>query len=139
MSGTMKHATSDGPVTPRIEDTDHENMKLSKVKESFVCTRTVLLDVWMEVLGFLSRVDVDRGLLYFQGLIVLVPPRELLTLLDIDRFIGRKVRLLRTDLLNKPLCILCEASTHQRQHNTVPENRPNMEYPGGQQIWEGSK
>jgi hypothetical protein len=79
-----------------------------------------LLDVWQEVLGVLLGVDRISGLLSFRGLNVVVPPRELACIPDFEIYLGRRIRLLRTDIPHRPLCVrLIESKTkHPNEQNT---------------------
>jgi hypothetical protein len=123
MSGPMKHAEPDGSLTPSVEESEHGNKKLPNYSPRFAYgVRTVLLDVWVEVIGVLLSADIARGLVYFKELVVLVPPGELLTLVDLGTFVGNRVRLLRTDIPHRPLCIRLHESNaghRQQQGNTL--------------------
>jgi len=72
--------------------------------------RIVRLGVWQEVVGVLKEVDRDRGLLRFNlRFVVAVPPEHLLRMPEIEALIGKRVALLRTDLLSHPLILRPES------------------------------
>ncbi|MFH2112425.1 MAG: hypothetical protein ABIJ47_14345 [Candidatus Bathyarchaeota archaeon] len=65
----------------------------------------VRLGEWQEAIGVLVDVDRDAGVIAYRSLKVIVPPRELEHLPDLEAFTGHRVGILRTDLSTKPLLI----------------------------------
>ena len=63
------------------------------------------LGEWQEAIGVLRSVDRISGVITFRNLRVIVPPRELEALRDLESFTGRRVGILRTDLSDKPLLL----------------------------------
>lgn len=78
---------------------------LSALTQTFDDTLVTRLGEWQEVIGVLRSVDRISGVITFRNLRVIVPPRELEALRDLESFTGRRVGILRTDLPHKPLLL----------------------------------
>ena len=61
------------------------------------------LGQWQEALGVLVGVDRDAGVIAFQSFKIIVPPRELEYLRDLEALTGNRVGILRTDEPSRPL------------------------------------
>lgn len=78
---------------------------LSALTPTWGDTLVTRLGEWQEAIGVLRGVDRISGVITFRNLRVIVPPRELEALRDLESFIGSRVGILRTDLSHKSLLI----------------------------------
>ena len=73
--------------------------------ESQAGGESLSLRVWQEAIGVLADVDRVNGTIIFRSFQIIVPPRELDSLRDLETFTGCRVGLLRTDLPTRPLLL----------------------------------
>lgn len=88
--------------------------------------KVVWLEPWQEASGVLLGVDRVCGVLCFQGFKVMVPPRELKHLTELENLIGYKIAILRTDLPHRPILQRTIKPKHTARHtkNTAGEISP---------------
>ena len=67
--------------------------------------RRVWLGVWEEAVEILRELDLEEGRLRFDDFTLLPPPKLLRDIPEIRLMINQRVRLLRTDITDKPLLI----------------------------------
>ena len=59
-----------------------------------------------EAVGVLEKVDLEKGLLNFEGFSVAISPELISELLpELEGQLGRKIAILRTDILDRPLLL----------------------------------
>jgi len=78
---------------------------LSALNPTWDDTPVTRLGEWQEALGVFVEVDRSSGVIAFLRLRIIVPPKELESLRDLEAYVGRRVGILRTDLPSKPLLI----------------------------------
>lgn len=66
-------------------------------------TSVTRLGEWQEALGVLVDVDRVNGVIAFRSFKIIVPPRELEYLRDLEALTGNRVGILRTDEPSRPL------------------------------------
>ena len=67
--------------------------------------RRVWLGVWEEAVGVLRELGLEEGRLRFDDFTLFLPPELLRDIPEIRLMINQRVRLLRTDVTDKPLLI----------------------------------
>lgn len=66
------------------------------------------LGIWEEAVGVLKGVDCDEGFLVFDDFTAYIPSHLLKQIKGLESHIDDRIRLLRTDLAEKPLILLVD-------------------------------